>query len=181
MQIHELKPEHKFKKRKRVGRGGKRGTYSGKGNKGQRARSGGAVREMFIKGRSSWLKRIPKLGGFSSVYLDNILVKTSQLEEKFNNGDEVNWETLKKAGLVDKRKRGKAGKEQKVKILNDAVLTKKLVISDCLVSKSVKEMIEKAGGEVKELEVKPAEVKGKQKETTSETVDAKKEKESKKK
>jgi large subunit ribosomal protein L15 len=60
MQLHQLKPIHKLKKRKRVGRGGKKGTYSGRGIKGQKARAGRrlkpAIREL--------IKRYPKLRGY---------------------------------------------------------------------------------------------------------------------
>ena len=60
MQLQELKPIHKKKQRKRVGRGGKRGTYAGRGLKGQRARAGRrlkpAIREL--------IKRYPKLRGY---------------------------------------------------------------------------------------------------------------------
>jgi len=59
MQLHELKPIHKLKKRKRVGRGGKKGTYSGRGIKGQKSRAGRklkpAIREL--------IKRYPKIRG----------------------------------------------------------------------------------------------------------------------
>ncbi|MBU2025709.1 MAG: uL15 family ribosomal protein [Patescibacteria group bacterium] len=148
MQIHELRPKNKFKKRKRVGRGGKRGTYSGRGMKGQKARSGTGGTNLTEKGRSSWVKRFPKLGGFSSVYLENIIVKTSELEKNFKNGDRVDWEALKKAGLVENKKRGKSGRLQEVKILNNGTLNKKLIIAGLEVSKSVKKMIEEKGGKI---------------------------------
>jgi len=47
MQLHQLKPKNKLKKAKRIGRGGKRGTYSGKGIKGQRSRAGAKIRPEF--------------------------------------------------------------------------------------------------------------------------------------
>ena len=60
MQLHQLRPKHKLKKKKRIGRGGKRGTYSGRGIKGQRSRAGRkfapAIREL--------IKRYPKLRGY---------------------------------------------------------------------------------------------------------------------
>lgn len=60
MQLHELKPIHKLKKRKRIGRGGKRGTYCGKGIKGQASRAGKRL-EPIVR---SLIKRYPKLRGY---------------------------------------------------------------------------------------------------------------------
>lgn len=60
MQLHELKPTHKLKKRKRIGRGGKRGTYCGKGIKGQASRAGKRL-EPIVR---SLIKRYPKLRGY---------------------------------------------------------------------------------------------------------------------
>lgn len=60
MQLHELKPKHKRKKRKRVGRGGKRGTYSGRGIKGQKARAGRRLKPVIRE----LIKRYPKLRGY---------------------------------------------------------------------------------------------------------------------
>lgn len=146
MQTHQIRPAHKGKKSKRIARGGKRGTTSGRGAKGQKSRSGSGGKNIVEKGRSSWIKRFPKLGGFISTRLANIVVSSSALEEKFDNGATISMESLKKAGLVTSVKRGKAGKRQLVKILNDGQITKKFIVEDCLASKQVKEMIEKAGG-----------------------------------
>jgi len=60
MQLHEIQPTHKLKKIKRIGRGGKRGTYSGKGVKGQNSRSGKRL-EPVIRGL---IKKYPKLRGY---------------------------------------------------------------------------------------------------------------------
>lgn len=59
MQLHELKPNHKLKKTKRVGRGGKRGTYSGHGIKGQKSRAGRKMQPII----RNIIKRYPKLRG----------------------------------------------------------------------------------------------------------------------
>ena len=155
MQIHELQPKNKFKKKKRIGRGGKRGTYSGKGMKGQKSRSGTKRGSLVEKGRSSWVKRFPKLGGFQSVYLSNIVVKTSQIEKYFKTGETVDEKSLIKKGIIDKPKRGKSGKKQLIKILDDKTkLTKKITLSGCLASKKVQTAITKAGGEVKDMPVR---------------------------
>ena len=63
MQIHELKPDHPRKHRKRVGRGGKRGTFSGKGTKGQKSRAGASVKPGFRGGDTPLWKIFPKRRG----------------------------------------------------------------------------------------------------------------------
>lgn len=148
MQIHQIKPKYKFKKRKRVGRGGKRGTYSGKGMKGQNARSGSGGKNIVEKGRSSWIKRFPKLGGFTAGREKNIIVKSGELEKFFQASEEITPVSLLKKKLIESIKRGKTGKLQTIKILNSGEITKKLTIKNCLVSQKVKAMVIKAGGTV---------------------------------
>ena len=60
MQLHQLKPTHKAKAAKRVGRGGKRGTYSGRGMKGQKSRAGARMQPLVRE----LIKRYPKLRGY---------------------------------------------------------------------------------------------------------------------
>jgi len=60
MQLHQLKPSHKRKKKKIIGRGGKRGTTSGRGTKGQKSRSGANIRPAIY----DFIKKIPKLRGY---------------------------------------------------------------------------------------------------------------------
>ena len=60
MQLHQLQPIHKLKDKKRIGRGGKRGSYSGRGIKGQKSRAGA---KLYRPGRKELLIRIPKLRG----------------------------------------------------------------------------------------------------------------------
>ncbi len=143
MQIHELKVNGK-KARKRVGRGGKRGTYSGRGMKGQKARSGGNVDPLFEGGKTSLIERLKKLRGFKSIHPKKIVFNLVDLEKKFEDGSEIAVSDFVKAGMIRKNK-AKVG----VKILGDGKLTKKFVIKkDVLVSKSAREAIEKAGGKV---------------------------------
>ena len=144
MQLHELKPIHKKKKRKRVGRGGKRGTYSGRGIKGQKSRSGRrlkpAIREL--------IKRYPKLKGyrFKPKTKDQKLkiINLDVLEKKFGADEVVSPEVLLERRLIRKIK----GRMPKIKILGKGKLTKKLTIEGCAVSKSAREKIEKAGGTI---------------------------------
>ena len=144
MQIHELSTK-KRKAKKTIGRGGKRGTYSGKGNKGQKARSGGNVDPLFEGGRSSLTERMKKMRGFKSMHAKKVIVKLENLEKKFKAGEDVTLESLVKNGLVDKSQ-AKNG----VKILASGEISKKLSIDKkILLSKSAKDAIIKAGGEIK--------------------------------
>lgn len=141
MQTHQLQPKHKTKNRKRVGRGGKKGTYSGKGIKGQSARAGRkmvpVIREL--------IKRYPKLKGYRSSVPDNrrATVGIGVLDKKFSDGDTVSPKSLIEKGVF------RAVKNQKVKILNKGSLNKKLTIENCEISKTAKIAIEKAGGTIK--------------------------------
>ena len=146
MQIHQVIPKHKKKSKKRVGRGGKRGTYSGKGIKGQKARSGAnmqpIVREL--------IKRYPKLKGFrhkGKAFRSKpfISVNLSLLEKSFKDGEFVSPKSLIKKGIIEKIK----GKIPLVKILGKGELKKKLIIQDCFVSKKAKEKIIKSQGEIR--------------------------------
>jgi large subunit ribosomal protein L15 len=140
MQLHEIRPKHKLKKRKRVGRGGKRGTYSGKGLKGQKARAGKRLKPVIRE----LIKRYPKLRGYKQKSFGerSMILNIENLEKKFEAGEVVNPKTLIEKKLIRKIK----GKVPKVKILGKGKLTKKLIIENCQISKSAKESIEKGGG-----------------------------------
>jgi len=142
MQLHELRPKHKLKKRKRVGRGGKRGTNCGKGVKGQKARAGKRFQPII----RSLIKRYPKLRGykFKPLELKPIIINTEILEKKFKAGDKINPQVLLEKNLIRKIK----GRIPKVKILGKGKLTKSLTIENCLISKQAGEKIKKAGGKV---------------------------------
>src|SRR3989339_788097 len=143
MQIHELQRKHKNKGKKRVGRGGKKGTYSGKGNKGQKSRAGRKmvpiIREL--------IKRYPKLKGYRSFAIADysVVVNLETLEKTSKDGETINPENLIKKGIISTMK----GRPPKVKILGNGKLTKKLVVENCKVSKTAKEAIEKSGGSIK--------------------------------
>ena len=138
MQIHQIKPFHKLKKKKRIGRGGKRGTYSGRGQKGQKSRSG---RNTFpiIRGL---IKKYPKLRGyrFSKNGKKIAVVNISDLDKVFKDSETVSPKTLIEKKLVSKIK----GRVPEVKILGNGELTKKLIVEGCKMSKSAEEKI-KAG------------------------------------
>lgn len=147
MQLHQLKPIHKTKKRKRVGRGGKRGTYSGRGIKGQRARAG----RKFVPIIRELIKKYPKLKSYRfKSKMQNpkskmTTVNLEKLERRFNQGEVVSPKTLLEKEIISKVK----GRMPRVKILGKGGLTKNLIIENCEVSESAKEKTEKAGGVVK--------------------------------
>ncbi|MFA5128908.1 MAG: 50S ribosomal protein L15 [Patescibacteria group bacterium] len=140
--LHTIKSSSGSRKKvKRVGRGlGSTGTYSGRGQKGQRARSGGR-KGLKILGMRRIIMSTPKLRGFNSPYPKMIAVNVKDLEKKFNDGERVTPKTLLEKGLVGKMKVA-------VKILGSGEIKKKLIIKDCSVSGSAKEKIEKAGGKI---------------------------------
>ena len=136
MQIHELQLKKK-KKRKTIG---KRGTYSGRGNKGQKARSGGkAIDPLFEGGRSSLVERLKKVRGFKSLHPKKININFNDLERNFKDGDTVSIQSLIESGLISKIESRKG-----IKILGTGKLTKKLTISkEISMSESAKKAIEK--------------------------------------
>src|SRR6185436_18757199 len=111
MQTHQLQPRHASKDRKIVGRGGKKGTYSGRGGKGQSARSGRKmvpiIREL--------IKRYPKLKGYRRFVMekDIVVVNLDALSTHFKDGEIVNPESLVQKKIL----RAAEGKTPKVKIL----------------------------------------------------------------
>ncbi len=138
MQLHELKRATPQKKVKRVGRGGVRGKTSGRGTKGQKARAGHSI----MPAIREQLKKLPKRRGynFKSIKDKPAVINIAHLEKFFSSGDAVNPKVLVERGAV------KEG--IKIKILGDGDITKKLVISGCLVSGSARAKIEKAGGSI---------------------------------
>ena len=144
MQIHTIKRSHKLKEKKRVGRGGKRGTYSGKGQKGQKSRAG----RKFKPAIRNLIKRYHKLRGYQNNPVNKkefTIVNLGILENNFTKGEKVNPQTLLEKRIIEKKK----GRVPNVKILGKGELTKKLIIENCYVSKSVEEKIKKLEGTIK--------------------------------
>ena len=143
MELHQLKPKHKLKKRKRVGRGGKRGTYSGRGIKGQKARTSVSLQPAI----RVFIKRYPKLRGykFKRKKRTPLTVNIETLEKKFKKGETVNPKILLEKKIIRKIK----GRLPQVKILGRGEINKPLTIEGCKVSKAAQEKIEKAGGTIK--------------------------------
>ena len=142
MKLHELSPVEGSKKRsKRIGRGHGSGwgKTAGKGHKGQKARSGGSIRPGFEGGQMPLQRRVPKRG-FNNIFAKNVVaVNLSALNRKFNDGDTVDAEALKAAGVV------KNGFDA-VKVLGNGKIDKKLNVKVSAYSKSAKAAIEAAGG-----------------------------------
>ena len=142
MKLHELRPNEKaFKTRKRVGRGpgSGLGKTSGRGQKGQNARSGGGVRPGFEGGQLPLFRRLPKRGfsnaKFKTVYA---VINLSDLN-KFEDGAIVTPEILKEMGILKNQLDG-------VKVLGNGKLEKKLTVKAHRFSKVAQEAIEKMGG-----------------------------------
>ncbi|MGJ8649364.1 MAG: 50S ribosomal protein L15 [Opitutaceae bacterium] len=136
---------------KRLGRGegSGHGKTSGKGHKGQKARSGGGIRIGFEGGQMPLYRKLPRRGfnnfNFKVSYQ---LVNVGQLEKL--EGDVVDRAALVKAGLVRDNKQG-------VKLLGDGEVSKAYTINVCKVSASAKSKIEAAGGKIEEAAAPVAE------------------------
>ena len=142
MKLHELRPNDKaFKERKRVGRGpgSGLGKTSGKGHKGQNARSGGGVRPGFEGGQLPLFRRLPKRGFSNAKFkTENAVINLSDLN-KFEDGAIVTPEILKEMGILKNQLDG-------VKVLGNGKLEKKLTVKAHRFSKTAQEAIEKMGG-----------------------------------
>ena len=141
MDLSNLRPadgsKHSDNFRRGRGHGSGNGKTAGKGHKGQKARSG-APRIGFEGGQMPLYRRIPKRGFKNRNTLDIVSVNVSRLEV-FDNGAEVNIETMLEKGVISNPRDG-------VKILGGGELTKKLNVTASAFSASAKEKIEAAGG-----------------------------------
>jgi large subunit ribosomal protein L15 len=141
--LHTLKgPKGATRNRKRIGRGPGSGTgeQSGKGVKGQKARTGHhGARIGFEGGQMPMQRRFPKKGFKNPFREETFAVNVGALDKRFEGGGTVDLATLQGAGMVPRSM-------QTVKILGDGELTKKLTVKATSFSASAKEKIEKAGG-----------------------------------
>ena len=133
--------------KKRLGRGigSGLGKTSGKGHKGQWARSGGGVRPGFEGGQMPLIRRIPKRGFNNHFRKDYSIVNLSILEN-FENGATVDIKELNDKGLI-KLVKDSVG----LKVLGNGTLTKSLTVKASAFSASAKEAIEKAGGKAEQI------------------------------
>lgn len=142
MKLHELQPnEGSVQTRKRVGRGAGSGLgkTSGKGHKGQNARTGGGVRLGFEGGQLPLFRRLSKRGFNNYNFRTNYATINVSDLEGFEDGTEVTVELLLDTGLVKKELDG-------VKVLGSGELTKQLVVKANAFSETAKAKIEKNGG-----------------------------------
>ena len=147
MKQNELSPSPGSKHtRKRVGRGdgSGHGTYSCRGLKGQKSRSGPGIGLRFEGGQTPLVKRLPHKRGFTNIFkIYYTLVKLQRLEV-FDQNTEITSQTLLDAGLISSLKKP-------VKVLGDGELQRPLVVKANKFSESAKRKIEAAGGRAEEI------------------------------
>lgn len=131
---------------KRLGRGigSGLGKTSGKGHKGQWARSGGGVRPGFEGGQMPLIRRMPKRG-FTNNFKKEYTIVNIEALEKFDDGTVIDAQMLLDFGVVSKVE------NYGIKVLGDGTLTKKLTVQAAKFTKSAAEIIEKAGGKAEVL------------------------------
>ncbi len=142
MKLHELKPaEGSVKKSKRVGRGAGSGLgkTSGKGEKGQNARSGGGVRPGFEGGQTPLFRRIAKRGFNNARFRKEYAIVNVEELNRFDENTVVTPELLLETGLITKELNG-------LKILGNGELSKKLTVKAHKFTLTAKDKIEKIGG-----------------------------------
>ncbi|MDX1535215.1 MAG: uL15m family ribosomal protein [Candidatus Spechtbacterales bacterium] len=150
MQVHNLKKPKNQKRKRRVGRGGARGTFSGRGVKGQKARAGARIRPEIW----DYITKIPKLAGPTAKQGQPMgaqnqrpvfTVNLEDIQSVAKSGDVIDVEYLLKNNLVRKHK----GKLPRVKVLAKGDIKKKVTLEGLEFSKSAREKVEEAGGEIK--------------------------------
>ena len=141
MKLHEFRSTIQRRPRKRRGRGegGGHGGTCGRGNKGQRSRSGASRRPYFEGGQIPLIRRLPKRGFTSHRHLDYAIINLSRLDKAFAAGDEVNVVTLTEKGMMHHLGAG-------LKILGKGEITKPLKVTANAFSAGAKTKIEAAGG-----------------------------------
>lgn len=145
MQLHTLAPRTKKRRPEPVGRGGKRGKTSGRGGKGQTARSGHKIRPEM----RDIIKKLPKLRGHGKNRARTVRrnatkfspVNLAALEARYSAGETVSPATLAQKGLIRKV----SGRLPSVKILGTGDVTKALIITRCVLSESARTALTKAG------------------------------------
>ncbi len=141
MKLHEMKPAKGSRKeatRKGRGAGSGLGKTAGRGQDGQKSRSGGGVRLGFEGGQMPLIRRIPKRG-FTNVFAKKIVSINVEQLNRFEDNTEITPEFLKASGAIKKLGDG-------VKVLGSGDLERKLIVKANAFSKSAVEKIEAAGG-----------------------------------
>ncbi len=152
MKLHDLQPpsgSRKPKRRKGIGIAAGQGKTAGRGQKGQKSRSGGVKRGYFEGGQLPLVRKLPfaRGVGFSNPYrIDYAPVNVRDLDMAFQAGAEVTPQALVEAGLVDKD-------EKYVAILGDGDLSVALKVTAHKFSAAAKAKIEQAGGTTEQIKV----------------------------
>lgn len=138
--IHQGIQKHKKSRRIGRGTGSGRGKTAGRGHKGQKSHAGWSALSIFQGGMMPLVRRVPKRGFHNRFALAVAIVNVSDLQTAFEDGAEVNLETLNAKSLAK-------GRYDLLKILGDGELTKRLKVTAHRFSKSALEKIQNAGGE----------------------------------
>lgn len=145
VRLHQISPDNGAKsKRKRIGRGNGsgKGTYSGRGLKGQKQRE--SIRPLFEGGQVPLIKKLPHMRGFTNIFKIFYTPINLDILNSFDNGSKVNVESLIEKKILRR-------KDSLIKILGRGNLTKDLEVSAHSFSKTAVKKIEKAGGKVNTL------------------------------
>ena len=141
MNIHELSPAKgstHVAKRKGRGRGTGNGKTSGRGQDGQKSRSGGGVRIGFEGGQMPLARRVPKRG-FNNIFAKPLTAVNLASLNRFKSGATIDKEQLLESGILSKCEYG-------IKVLGNGTLKKKLTVKASAFSETAKRKIEEAGG-----------------------------------
>jgi large subunit ribosomal protein L15 len=155
MRLHDLKPRPGSRhRRKRLGQGESsgHGKTSGRGGKGQTARSGSSIRIGFEGGQMPLIRRIPKRGFNNKSFAIRYIPVNLESLNSFDNGATVDETALRALGLAN-------GAGKRIKILGDGELTRKLTVTAHAFSASARIKIEKLGGACQLINPPPVEVK----------------------
>ena len=149
MQQHSLKsPQGSKKNRKRVGRGDSSGSgsYSGKGMKGQKSRSGGGLRPGFEGGQLPLIKKLSALRGFNNIFRREFIpINLNTISKLYEKDNEISPETLVEKNVLKDTK-------SPIKILGDGEINFSVKVTAHKFSRSAKDKIIAAGGTIQELE-----------------------------
>ena len=157
MRLHDLKPRPGAKhRRKRLGQGESsgHGKTSGRGGKGQTARSGSSIRIGFEGGQMPLIRRMPKRGFNNARHTTRYVGVNLDSLNQFDNGAMVGDDALRKAGLAN-------GPVKLVKVLGDVELVKKLVVTAHAFSATARTKIEALGGSCEVIAIKKIQAVGK--------------------
>ena len=156
MRLHDLKPRPGAKhRRKRLGQGESsgHGKTSGRGGKGQTARSGSSIRIGFEGGQMPLIRRMPKRGFNNARHTTRYVGVNLDSLNQFDNGAKVGVDAFRKAGLAN-------GPVKLIKVLGDGELSKKLVVSAHAFSATARTKIEAQGGTCEVIAIKKIHVGG---------------------